>query len=251
MAAVKGPPNVFIIGAQSTGKTTIVNALEKLLDDQTAGEQLNATIADAESNTGETSYLGGRKPADAGSTWRGSLVGEASSKPKFIREVARTVLQNLNVTRDDLTTVLSSRDRAISIQRAILQAQFQNEKAITDADPNAWYVSDRSGLDPIVYAGLFVDNSAAKGLFATPEWLELEARMKAGVVILLEAGTTWLHDDGTRHMPKDKKQWMMIHDEFRRLLQEREITFHQISHQSTILEDRVELVIAAWQKSFA
>jgi nicotinamide riboside kinase len=197
---------LYIIGAQCTGKTTLVNALE------TEFCHIEAIL---------------------------STQG-VFSKPVVIREVARTVLREKQFNRHDITT---SPSRALQLQKHILDAQFAAEKAAIGLDtPTAWYISDRSGLDPIVYAQLFVGEEAAGQMLASEEWRELEQRMKAGIVILCEAGCSWLVDDGTRLMPEGMEQWMRIDSVFHELLAARDIRYTVVPKDVVSLEARVKLV---------
>lgn len=198
---------LYIIGAQCTGKTTLVNALENQF------------------SRSETS-----------SSTQGAL-----SNPVVIREVARTVLREKQFTRLDITT---SPSRALQLQKHILDAQFAAEKAITSLKvPAMWYISDRSGLDPIVYARLFVGEEAASDMLTSKEWKELEQRMKAGIVILCEAGCSWLIDDGTRLMPDGTTEWMRIDNAFRKQLVACGIRYTVIPKDVVSLEARVQLVV--------
>lgn len=100
MAATEGhdqksdelPPNIYVIGAQSTGKTTLVTAL---------GEYF------AQSLGLETSM----------------------SQPHQLKEVARGVLIRHQFTANDIT---SSKTRALELQRLIIQAQAAAEGALQD-----------------------------------------------------------------------------------------------------------------------
>ena len=199
--------NIYIIGAQSTGKTTLVNALEHAFT-QTDGPF-------AAENQGE--------------------------KPKVIREVARNVLKTFNFTRDDITT---SPTRALQLQKHILKAQFEAEKEAAQP-PNPWYIADRSGIDPIVYASMFVGEVAAQEMLASDEWCKLEECMKRGIVFLCEAGTRWLLDDGIRLMPENEEKWMEVDQTFRRLLEAREIDYQVVSNQVSDINERVKAVIEA------
>ena len=193
---------LYIVGAQGTGKTTLVDALEN-------------------------EFL--RREAEAKGT-----------KPHIIREVARTVLKEKQFSRDDIT---SSPSRAFQLQEYILDAQFDAEQsAMTSDSLPMWYISDRSGLDPIVYAQLFVGDEAAEKMLASEKWKVLEKRMKTAVVILCEAGCSWLADDGTRLMPDGIEQWMRIDVAFRALLSARGIGFTVITKDMISLEERVKLV---------
>ena len=186
--------NVYIIGAQSTGKTTLVDALERSFD--------------------------------------GAL------KPVVVREVARKVLQEKNYTRDDIT---NSPVRALELQRHILEYQLAAESA-ADGSMSSWLICDRSGLDPIAYASMFVGEDSAEELMASQAWRELEARMKNGLVVLCEAGCEWLEDDGTRLMPVGMESWMRLDGVFRKLLDVRRIKYIVCGKDVVGLAERVELV---------
>ncbi|KAF2681976.1 hypothetical protein K458DRAFT_371268 [Lentithecium fluviatile CBS 122367] len=195
-------PCVYIIGAQCTGKTTLVNALED--------------------------------------SFHRNDLKQSTTKPLIIREVARTVLKEKQFSRDDITT---SPSRALQLQKHILEAQFDAENAANAPEgPSSWYICDRSGLDPVVYAQLFVGEEAAGELLATETWKGLERRMKASIVILCEAGCSWLIDDGTRLMPEGMEQWMRIDTAFRSLLAVREIAYAVVPKDMIAIGERVELV---------
>ena len=200
--------NIFIIGAQSTGKTTIAN-----------------TIEDAISHPDS--------PLSRACQGR---------KPTVIREVARNVLRTHDFTREDITT---SPVRALQLQKHILQAQLEAETAASIHSPSSWYITDRSGIDPIVYASLFVGEAAEKELLASAAWNELERRMKEGLVFLCEAGTSWLTDDGTRLMPKSEEEWMEVDRAYRRLLEAEGIEYRVISRYLHDINERASLVTAA------
>lgn len=193
--------NIYVVGAQCTGKTTLVNALE-----------------------------GHYKTDD---------VSQKLQQPIIIREVARTVLKEKDFTRNDLTT---SPIRALQLQQHILDAQLQEECAKTDDTPSNWYICDRSGLDPIVYAQLFAGKSAAEDMLASEAWQALERKMKTGIVILCEAGCTWLIDDGIRLMPEGLDDWMRVDIAFRELLDARGIGYTIISKDVISLPERLEVV---------
>jgi len=201
------PKNIFIVGAQCTGKTTVVNALEEY-------------FCRPENHVSSLSHI---------------------PKPTIIREVARNVLKQDNFTREDIT---SCPIRALQLQQRILQAQFEAENAASTSSSSNWYISDRSGLDPIAYARVFVGERAAEELLASTMWGELERRMKTGIVVLCEAGCRWLVDDGTRLMPTDVEDWMIIDTAFRRLLDARGIRYILLSKELDISE-RVALVTDA------
>ena len=190
--------NIFIIGAQCTGKTTIVNALK---DHYTRNTDKDVP------------------------------------EPTIITEVARTVLKDLEIDRHDIA---NSPGKSLQLQSAILKAQYQVETKAKES--GSWYVSDRSGIDPIVYARLFVGEAAAQDLLTSPEWLTLEQNLKSGHVFLCEAGCTWLIDDGTRLMPKDAEQWEQFDQAFRKLLAQREVDYRVIPRDVRPIDERVAIV---------
>jgi nicotinamide riboside kinase len=203
--------NIYIIGPQSTGKTTLVNALEK-------------------------AFASGVGLAD-------SFNG---NRPTIIREVARTVLKSNDMTRNDIT---SSPTRALKLQQLILEAQLKAEETALSGSPsNSWFVSDRSGLDPIVYAKLFVGENAMQQMVSSNEWKALEERMKSGLVILCEAGCTWLVDDGTRLMPKNMEDWMRVNSAFHEVLETLAIEKVMMPKSVSDLQQRVQIVLDAVHK---
>ncbi|RDW87960.1 hypothetical protein BP5796_03654 [Coleophoma crateriformis] len=200
--------NIYIIGPQSTGKTTLVNALEK---------------AFASGDDSISSYN--------------------FTRPSIIREVARTVMKTCNFTRDDIT---NSPTKALRLQELILKAQLKAEEAVLNGSPStSWFISDRSGLDPIVYAKLFVGEDAAQQMISSDEWKTLEERMKHGLVVLCEAGCTWLVDDGTRLMPKDEEDWLRVNSGFHEVLETLAIDNILMSKSILDLQQRVKVVLDA------
>lgn len=191
--------NVFVIGAQCTGKTTVVDALEK--------------------------HIAQHKELD---------------QPAIIREVARTVLAEGGFTREDIE---NSPLRAMQLQEGILSAQYKIETTITKSEGSKWYISDRSGLDPIVYASVFVGPDSAQTLLASEEWLTLESNMKAGLVVLCDAGDSWLTDDGVRLMPKSNEDWDYLTSAFRHLLETRNINYTMLPRTMSRIEDRISTIM--------
>jgi nicotinamide riboside kinase len=198
--------NTYIIGPQCTGKTTLVNALEKVFRHDTHG----ASSADPQ-------------------------------QPLIIREVARTVLKEKGFIREDITT---SPTRALQLQQHILEAQHRAEATACASKTSSWFLCDRSGLDPIVYTKCFVGYEAVEELLASKTWLDLEARMKKSIVVLCEAGCHWLVDDGVRLMPNDLEEWTRVEAAFRDLLEKRGISYYIIPKDMADLGTRVRHVQA-------
>ena len=203
------PREIYIIGAQSTGKTTIVKALEKHFNQRDDSYQLH---------------------------------GHHISHPKIIKEVARAVLQEHNFTADEIK---SSPARSLALQQLILQAQLRAERGISG--PDEWFISDRSGADPIVYARKYVGGDAEYELVKSSEWLELRERMSESVVIVCEAGTDWLTDDGVRLMPENKEDWMQFHRHFCCCLDEQGLNYEVLPSKVANLRERVMFVLEKWE----
>lgn len=201
MAATPLPDyrNIFIIGAQSTGKSTLVEALKGIYTNNT---------------------------------------GPESPKVIIIEEVARKVLEDLGISGPDS---INSTEDFLQLQAAVLKGQLGAESKAKRKNV-AWYISDRSGLDPIVYARLFVGNEGAQMLLESMEWASLERNTKAGWVFLCEAGCTWLVDDGMRLMPKDLEEKEHVDQAFRSLLRERKIEYCIVPRSVTAMDERVALV---------
>jgi len=211
MPASDRPSNIYIIGAQSTGKTTLVRALQHHFD----------------------AY---QTPSSSSSS------SSLPTKPQVITEVARGVLVEHSFTAHDIT---SSPARALALQELILKAQASAESAALDA--GTWFISDRSGVDPIVYARKYVSESAATDLACSPEGLVLQSRMKNSVVIVCEAGVKWLVDDGVRLMPGSWDEWMDTHQLFCSCLKELELKYGVITRDMTDINERVKFVLDKWE----
>ena len=200
------PKNIYIVGAQCTGKTTLVNALAEHFKD----------------------------PSHR--VWKGNIVPE----PLLIKEVARDVLRKHRFTALDIT---SSPERALQLQKLILEAQHQAEEEAG----MRWYLSDRSALDPIIYARVYVGEEAAFAMLRTETWIRSLEKMRTGLVFICEAGNRWLFDDGVRLMPKDQEEWMSFHQIFCDTLRELDIEFAIVSREMTSLSERMNFVVQTWQ----
>jgi predicted ATPase len=201
MAEPKALRNIYIVGAQNTGKTTLVNALE-------------AAFA---KNTSET-------------------------QPQIIKEVARNVLIKYNFTAQDIKT---SPSRALQLQELILKAQFDAEQEVLER--GGWFISDRSAVDPIVYARKYVSEEASLQLRQSTEWLLLKERMKNSLVVVCQAGADWLLDDGVRLMPENQEAWVQFDRLFYSCLDEWELGYDLVPCTLTDIGKRVEFVLERWR----
>ena len=201
------PPNIYIIGAQSTGKTTLVNAM--------------AAFFHAQDNT----------------------IKDRQNQPDILKEVARGVLNQHKLTANDITSSSSS---ALRIQRLILEAQVEAETAVQRS--HHWYISDRSALDPLVYAELYSGEDGLNALQRDSTWQRAAKWMKNSVVIVCEAGGKWLIDDGVRLMPKDKNAWYKKHQSFCTLLDRMDMEYNILPSSISKIEERIIFVVNHWEK---
>jgi predicted ATPase len=189
------PRNTYVIGAQCTGKTTLVNALEC------------------------------------------HFKSTNSTPPFIIKEVARTVLQKHQFTAADIR---DSPERALQLQKLILAAQHEAEIQ----HKNNEFISDRSGLDPVVYARTFVGEGAAREMMESNAWKDIEQNMRSARILVCEPGGAWLRDDGVRLMPIDVDEWNSLHLSFCESLQELDIGFTVVPKEMTDIDERVRLALS-------
>ncbi|KAI0532939.1 AAA domain-containing protein [Xylaria digitata] len=197
-------PNIYIIGSQCTGKTTLVNAI--------------------------FGYFEHHPIAPAGD-------------PGVVKEVARSVLKNHGFTRGDIR---SSQDRTLELQRLIIEGQFAAERS--QLETRSWFISDRSAVDPIIYARKYVSREAADTLTASTKWIEMRDRMATSLVIVCEAGVDWLIDDGIRLMPLDTREWSQLHKEFCLALADVSLRHHVLPSHIRNTDERVQFVLARWEE---
>ncbi|KAI0102380.1 AAA domain-containing protein [Nemania sp. FL0031] len=197
-------PNIYIIGSQCTGKTTLVNAL--------------------------SSHFSQHPPSPADS-------------PGVIKEVARTVLRNHSFTRGDIR---NSQSRALELQRLIIDGQYDAESA--ELGVSSWFISDRSAIDPVIYARKYASREAADVLTTSGKWLEMRGRMAKSLVVVCEAGVDWLTDDGIRLMPLDSTEWLQTHAEFCSVLAEVGLEHYVLPSGVGSIDGRVQFVLARWEE---
>ena len=193
-------PSIYIIGAQCTGKTTLLEGVYQ--------------------------YIRRHEPSRPVST---------------IKELARGILVDADVNRDDIR---AGSEKAMKFQRLVLEAQLEEELRLQS---RGLIVSDRSGIDPIAYATMYGPSKYTKVLLEMPSWATLKQKMRRGVVILCEPVEGWLFDDGTRLMPKDKEEWIQLHQTFIALLEKTDIGFSLLPASRTSLEERVVFVLEKWK----
>lgn len=165
----------------------------------------------------------------------------SSLKCRTLSETARNTLKLHAYTRDD---VRAGGDRCLRLQQLIMDSQLEREsQALNEAVDIV--ISDRSGLDPLVYVKMYCGDGPLGQLLTFNTWRDLHLNMQNGVVVLCEPVQTWLFDDGTRLMPLDWSEWRKTHDTFRNLLDEYQIGYVVLPASILSIEDRVEFVLEA------
>ena len=124
-----------------------------------------------------------------------------------------------------------------------MEAQHHAEAA-TDG---RWFISDRSGVDPLIYAQRFVGEEGFTTLIQTDIWSQLYARLREGVVFVSEGCPSWRTDDGVRLMLKSEAEWLSIHHGFCETLDRLGIDYITIPKEVGNLGERVELVLRIWK----
>ncbi|KAK1963594.1 hypothetical protein LY78DRAFT_191769 [Colletotrichum sublineola] len=194
--------NIYIVGAQCTGKTTLVNDLDNY-------------------------FTTSRPPSTA------------CPRPVIIPEVARSVLRNNAIPATDIR---SSPERALELQKLMFQAQVFAERDALGS--GGWFISDRSGVDPICYALKYAGKEGAAFLLASEDWNEMKRRMAEALIIVCEPGADWLHDDGVRLMPLDRDEWIGIHDVFCSVMNDLSLTYVVLPAKLTDRAARVDFVLS-------
>lgn len=77
------------------------------------------------------------------------------------------------------------------------------------------------------------------------DWVELRERMQGSLIVVCEAGASWLTDDGVRLMPASVDEWKAFHDLFCRILSRMGLDFGVLSNSVADLGDRVKFVTMA------
>ncbi|KAF2759854.1 hypothetical protein EJ05DRAFT_526550 [Pseudovirgaria hyperparasitica] len=202
------PPNIYLIGAQCTGKTTLLAALQAFFSDPN-----------------------NRTRSEAG----------AFDPPAIIPEVVREVMELEGFSASDIKDT-----RWQILQRLTLEAQCLAEEKLTDQ----WYISDRSGLDPIIYAQLQETNDA-QAMKESASWAASQQRMKNSLVILCEAGNPdWFKLDTARISHSESHNWHNMHTRYITLLEETDIKFFLLEKSITKIGERVNFVIRKFERMY-
>lgn len=155
------------------------------------------------------------------------------TEPSCLRQRKLSVSEERHCNRIYITTSLP---RALDVQQHILAAQYDAETTACSTNLVAWYICNRSGLDPIAYTKCFVGEGAAAEMLSFENCQELESRMKKGTVFLCETGCRF-RDDGVRLMPRNIEDRMCVDVAFRNLLKTWGIIFSTLSKDVVGLKD--------------
>ncbi|MCJ1359044.1 MAG: hypothetical protein MMC33_009044 [Icmadophila ericetorum] len=204
------PRNIYVIGAQSSGKTTLTAALRLHFQDKS------------------------------------ELASRAISRKLYVlEEVARQILQDHNAIGKD---VFESSSRALELKTLILEAQYEAENAIKDS----WFISDRSGVDAIVYGKCYTSESDADKLLSMNAWKQLEKLLQHSVIVVCEPVDAWLEEHGLRFMPRSRsvktKLVSVIHESFCDFLNIAGFRYVVLPNSLLELGSRFNFVIEKWEK---
>lgn len=112
-------------------------------------------------------------------------------------------------------------------------------------------LSDRSGLDPLIYATKYGPPFRIESLLDYSPWRFLHRRMQRSVVVVCPPHGDWLVDDGVRLMPTSWEDWLHTHRLFCQLLGVQGIPFTCIPENLTFLSERLLFVIRLWKEARA
>lgn len=180
-------------------------------------------------------------PSSTGKTTLCNAVAKSLKLPSrcFITEVARQMMRTQGFTRTDVDK--------IEMQRAIMQAQMEKEvkacERVRRGNSDGLILSDRSGIDPVVYAILTAkDEDEARQkedtLVNLPAFRMALHRYKDAIFLLLNPIEEWLVDDGVRNLDNHER----CINVFRQVLDELGIKYQEIGAEMKGLEDRVKVV---------
>ncbi|KAJ7689925.1 AAA domain-containing protein [Mycena rosella] len=155
------------------------------------------------------------------------------TEKQFVTEVARRVIKDLGLTRDDIGL--------LNMQKAIMLAHLARERENRDTGAQ---LCDRSAVDPIVYA-IFTAASPAEAqarkaaLISLPEFQQALPGYRSALFVLLTPVREWLIDDGFRHVG-DQSAVLAI---FREMLRELGIPYREIGWEMRFLPERSSFVL--------
>ena len=156
----------------------------------------------------------------------------------YITETARQIMKRRGFTREDVGK--------IEMQSAIMLAQQEREEEVRErakGSGETMILSDRSGVDPVVYAVLTAtDEHQARQkknvLVEHPTFQSALKRYRKARFLLLKPVPEWLVDDGVRSLEQHARSFYV----FRALLAELGIPYREIGEEMKDLSERVDCV---------
>ncbi|KIJ63106.1 hypothetical protein HYDPIDRAFT_29795 [Hydnomerulius pinastri MD-312] len=182
-------------------------------------------------------------PSSTGKTTLCNAVAKSLSLPTwcYITEVARQVMKSQGYTRADVGTM--------QMQMDIMLAQLEKETqacARAGGANESLILSDRSGIDPIVYAILTAESERQArhkrdALVNQPAFQRALRRYRKAKFLLLNPVPEWLVDDGVRSLEQHER----CIEVFRQVLDELGLAYHEMGTETKELTKRVK-----WVKQF-
>lgn len=156
----------------------------------------------------------------------------------YITEVARQIMKRRGFTREDVGK--------IEMQAGIMLAQLEREAEVCErarSTGETLILSDRSGVDPIVYAVLTAKDERQaqqkKNLMVEqPTFQSALKRYRKAKFLLLRPVPEWLVDDGVRSLDQHARSFHV----YRAVLAELGIPYHEIGEDMKDLSERTKWV---------
>ncbi|KIP05131.1 hypothetical protein PHLGIDRAFT_74753 [Phlebiopsis gigantea 11061_1 CR5-6] len=186
----------------------------------------------ADDSVGRAIFVVGASSVGKTTLCRALAINLAVEPRRYIQETARHVMKACGFTRDHV--------HLYEMQHAIMTAQIEAEQAILLYDQgshdNVLLLSDRSAVDPIVYA----KTAAVQDSAGNASRLRCDASFQSILPFYRGAlfVTEWLEDDGVRSLEDPWK----YNSHLCSTLTELDIPFIEISADMRNLKDRVEYV---------
>ncbi|XP_031565696.1 uncharacterized protein LOC116300872 [Actinia tenebrosa] len=115
----------------------------------------------------------------------------------MMTEIARKIIRDKGMKREDFEPK-SHPEKFFELQRLIIEAQAKKERENDEVGLN--YVSDR-GIDPVVYASLYIGKEAADRLLRLSETKEIIRRYQSSLVFVIKPFPECIVEDGVRLRP--------------------------------------------------
>ncbi|EMD32885.1 hypothetical protein CERSUDRAFT_87609 [Gelatoporia subvermispora B] len=188
---------IFVVGASSTGKSTLCNALATTL---------------------------------------------GITQGRYIKEIARTVMREIGFTREHTDTY--------EMQYAIMAAQLAAEERVLQMplEGDIIMLSDRSAIDPIVYAATSEVPGAAERerlLLGDGAFRAILPFYRRSLFVLLQPVIEWIVDDGVRSL---EDPWR-YNSALMKTLDGLEIPYVQIGEETKNIQARIEFVLSYLSRS--